>query len=138
MAAFFFVLNGAGWKYGQNVAAQDPVYLQATTTCLNAIIVMQIVNVFLCRSATRSAFSTGLLGNGLIVLGVIWEIALLMLINYTPWGNSLLGTGAIAEKVWAFIIPFGAGMFILEELRKWLARRRLLSAPSRGIASSSD
>ena len=60
MAAFFFVLNGAGWKYGQNLAAQDPVYLQATTACLSAIIVMQIVNVFLCRSATRSVFSTGL------------------------------------------------------------------------------
>ncbi len=54
MAAFFFVLNGAGWKYGQSLAAQDPVYLQATTACLSAIVVMQIVNVFLCRSATRS------------------------------------------------------------------------------------
>jgi len=26
------------------------------------------------------------------------------------------------------IIPFAAGILILEELRKWLARRRLLSA----------
>ena len=79
MAAFFFVLDGAGWKYGQNLAAQDPVYLQATTACLSAIIVMQIVNVFLCRSATRSVFSTGLLGNTLIILGVLSEIAILAL-----------------------------------------------------------
>src|SRR5450759_2719500 len=81
MAAFFFVLNIAGWKYGQNLAAKDPVYLQATTACLSAIIVMQIVNVFLCRSATRSLFSTGLLGNALIILGVMSEIAILLLIN---------------------------------------------------------
>ena len=131
MAAFFFVLNGAGWKYGQNLAAQDPVYLQATTACLSAIIVMQIVNVFLCRSATRSVFSTGLLGNALIIFGVISEIAILLLINYTPWGNSLLGTAPIGEEVWGFVIPFAAGMFILEELRKWLARKRLLSPSSR-------
>ena len=49
---------------------------------------MQIVNVFLCRSATRSTFSVGLLGNSLIGWGVILEIALILLIDYTPWGNS--------------------------------------------------
>ena len=71
------------------------VYLQATTACLSAIIVMQIVNVFLCRSATRSVFSTGLRGNTLIIIGVISEIAILLVITYTPWGNSLLGTAPI-------------------------------------------
>jgi calcium-translocating P-type ATPase len=122
MAAFFFVLDGAGWKYGQNLSAQDPVYLQATTACLSAIILMQIVNVFLCRSATRSVFSTGLRGNALIVLGVISEILILLLINYTSWGNSLLATAPIGMEVWGFVIPFAAGMLVLEELRKWLAR----------------
>jgi magnesium-transporting ATPase (P-type) len=124
MAAFFFVLNGAGWTYGQSLAAQDPVYLQATTACLSAIIVMQIVNVFLCRSATRSVFSTGLLGNTLIIWGVTSEIALLLFIVYTPWGNTLLGTAPIGAEVWGFILPFGAGLFVLEELRKALARTR--------------
>ena len=61
MAAFFFVLHGSGWTYGQRHAASDPVYLRATTACLSAIIVMQIVNVYLCRSSVRSVFSTGLL-----------------------------------------------------------------------------
>ena len=134
MAAFFFVLNIAGWKYGQNLAAKDPVYLQATTACLSAIIVMQIVNVFPCRSATRSLFSTGLRGNRLIIIGVISEITILLLIAYTPWGNSLLGTAPVGEKVWRIIIPFAIGMFLLEELRKWLARRRLLSLSSRSDA----
>ena len=128
MAAFFFMLNSAGWKYGQTLASNDPAYLQATTACLTAIIVMQIVNVFLCRSATRSVFSTGLLGNALIIVGVLSEIAILLLISYTPWGNSLLGTAPVGEKVWAVVIPFAAGMILLEELRKWLARRRLFNA----------
>lgn len=47
-----------------------------------------------------------------------------LLINYTPWGNSLLGAAPIGQGVWVFVIPFAAGMFILEELRKWLARKR--------------
>lgn len=137
MAAFFFVLTGAGWNYGQSLATQDPVYLQATTACLSAIIVMQTVNVFLCRSDIRSAFSTGLLGNRLIVWGVTSEIALLLLIVYAPWGNSLLGTAAIGAEVWGFIMPFGAGMFVLEELRKALARKRMRNPSFRSGASSS-
>jgi calcium-translocating P-type ATPase len=136
MAAFFFVLNGAGWKYGQVLAVLDPVYLQATTACLSTIIVMQIVNVFLCRSATRSVFSTGLLGNSMIMLGVMSEIAVLVLVNYTPWVNSLLGTAPIGQDVWAFIVPFATGMFLLEELRKWLARRSLLGPTPRSGAVS--
>ena len=131
MAAFFFVLHAAGWNYGQELAPQDPLYLQATTACLSAIIVMQIVNVFLCRSASRSVFSTGLLGNRLIIWGVALEIALLLLINYTPWGNSLLGTSPVAGAVWLFIIPFAAGMFVLEELRKWLVRGPLADRSAR-------
>ena len=131
MAAFFFVLGGAGWKYAQSLAPRDPLYLQATTACLSTIIVMQIVNVFLCRNATRSVFSTGFLGNKLIIFGVISESAILLLVNYTPWANFLLGTAPIGEAVWGLIIPFAAGMLILEELRKWFARKRLLGAFSR-------
>ena len=137
MAAFFFVLNGAGWRYGQPLAAEDPVYLQATTACLSTIIVMQIVNVFLCRSATRSVVSTGFLGNALIILGVMSEMVILLLINYTPWGNALLGTAPIGHEVWGFVIPFATGMFILEELRKWLVRKRLLNPSSRSGPGSS-
>ena len=126
MAAFFFVLNSAGWKYGQNLSTNNPVYLQATTACLSTIIIMQIVNVFLCRSDTRSVFSTGIFGNPLIILGVISEIVILLAINYTPWGNSLLGTAPLGADVWGYVIPFAAGMFILEEVRKWIVRKKLL------------
>ncbi|HEX8874037.1 MAG TPA: cation-transporting P-type ATPase, partial [Nitrosospira sp.] len=49
MAAFFYVLHGGGWHYGQPLAAGSTLYLQATTACLSTIIVMQVMNVFLCR-----------------------------------------------------------------------------------------
>ncbi len=132
MAAFFFVLKGAGWTYGQNLAPNDPVYLTATTACLSAIIVMQIVNVFLCRSSVRSVFATGVFNNRLIVWGVVLEIVLLVAIDYTPWGNVLLGTAAVPGELWLFMVPFAAGMLVLEELRKWIVRRTLRSGPRIG------
>ena len=118
MTAFFFVLHRAGWRYGQPMAIHDPLYLRATTACFSAIVVLQIVNVFLCRSATRSIFSTGILGNALIWGGVIVEIGLVVLIDYTAWGNLILGTAPIGANVWFFLIPCAAGMLVAEEVRK--------------------
>ncbi|MBI3343770.1 MAG: cation-transporting P-type ATPase [Gammaproteobacteria bacterium] len=124
MAAFFFVLYGGGWAYGQPLTTDDPLYMQATAATLSAIVAMQIVNVFLCRSPSRSVLSTGLRGNRLIVWGVVLELALILLIDYTPWGNALLGTAPVAREVWLFLIPFAAGILMLEELRKWYVRGR--------------
>jgi calcium-translocating P-type ATPase len=137
MGAFFFVLHSGGWKYGEILGAHEALYMQATTACLSAIIVMQIVNVFLCRHTTRSVFSTGLRGNALIIWGVALEIALLLLINYTPLGNIILGTAPISARVWPFVIPFAIAMLALEELRKLFVRRRqkLVSVISPDISS---
>jgi sodium/potassium-transporting ATPase subunit alpha len=125
MAAFFFVLLGGGWSYGQNLATDDPLYLRATTACLSAIIVLQIVNVFLCRSSVRSVFSTGLFDNRLIVWGVVLEIVLALIINYTAMGNWLLNTAPVPGELWLLLISSAAGMLALEELRKWTVRKIL-------------
>jgi magnesium-transporting ATPase (P-type) len=76
MAAYFFVLLDGGWSYGKNLTSNDPLYLSATTACLSAIIVMQVFNVFVCRSSVKSVFATSLLDNRLIVWGVAVEIGM--------------------------------------------------------------
>jgi magnesium-transporting ATPase (P-type) len=124
VSAFFFVLRRAGWEYGQPLAATDPLYLQGTTACLSAIIAMQVVNVYLCRSERASVFAASFIGNRLILLGLAVEIALILAIDYTTWGNRWFGTAPIPLSVWLFVLPFAAAMLALEEGRKWLARVR--------------
>ena len=124
MAAFFFVLHGGAWQYGNVLDSHANLYLQATTACLSAIIAMQVVNVFLCRHPTLSAFSRGHRRNRLIWYGIGFELLLLLLIDYTPWGNALFGTAPLTSEVWLFIIPFAPGMLLLEELRKAVVRRK--------------
>lgn len=123
MAAFFFVLLGGGWTYGQSLLPLDPLYLQATTACLTAIILMQVANVFLCRSESGSAFAFGFFNNPLIWAGIVVELLLILMIVYSPLGNRFFGTAPIALAVWLFVIPFALGMLALEEVRKWLVRR---------------
>ena len=124
MAAFFFVLRSGGWHWGYMPSTHDPLYLQATTACLSAIVVMQIANVFLCRSERDPLHQRRFMSNKLILAGVMMEISLIALIAYTPWGNAVFGTAPIPLTVWLFIIPFAFGMLALEELRKWFVRSR--------------
>jgi len=123
LAAFFFVLKGAGWSYGETFGHQDPRYLQATTACLVAIVLSQIINVFLCRHSSRSSFRLGPTGNPLLLWGVFLEVGLILFIVYTPWGNVWFGTAPMTDKVWLFIIPLVFVMGSAEEARKWLSRR---------------
>jgi magnesium-transporting ATPase (P-type) len=127
MAAFFYVLHGAGWQYGQTLARDNPIYLRATTACLSAIIVMQVMNVFLCKHPDRPLFRSPLFNNRLILVGILLEIALILFIDYTPWGNDVFGTAPIELDVWLFTLPFALGMLLMEEMRKGLAR--LMAAP---------
>jgi magnesium-transporting ATPase (P-type) len=127
MAAFFFVLNLGGWEYGQALAKTESLYLQATTACLAAIVVTQGVNVFLCRHPRESAFAFGLNSNPLILWGIAIELALILAIAYTPWGNVAFGTAPIGAEAWLFMLPFAAAMLALEEGRKAFMRRRAVS-----------
>jgi len=123
MGAYFFVLYRGGWSYGQSLTDHDALYLSATTACLSGIIVMQIFNVFLCRSSWRSIMSTGLFDNRLIVLGVMLEIFLAGVINYTWLGNFLLDAAPVPSALWGLLIVSGIVMLVLEEFRKAIWRR---------------
>ena len=118
MAAFFYVLGQHGWHYGQMLAANDPVYLEATTACLAAIVVTQIVNLFLCRSERQSVLATARLRNRLILVGLAAEISLILAAIYTASGQHWFGTAPLAVETWLFILPFAALMLLLEEARK--------------------
>jgi calcium-translocating P-type ATPase len=118
MAVFFFVLHAAGWQYGVDLDRLDPLYLQATSACLATIVVMQMVNVFLCRHPTKSSLAFGFFGNHYLLLGLAAELGVILFIIYTPAGQWLFGTAAIGAEVWLLALAGAALMWALEEGRK--------------------
>jgi magnesium-transporting ATPase (P-type) len=125
MAAFFFVLMRGGWHYGEPLAATAELYLTATTACFAAIVVMQVVNVFVCRDARRSVFTSGIFGNRLLLWGIAFEVVLAAAIVYTPPGQEIFGTAPLDVGIWLFMLPFALVLLLLEEARKWVVRRRI-------------
>ncbi|HEY6611470.1 MAG TPA: HAD-IC family P-type ATPase, partial [Pseudomonas sp.] len=131
MSLFFLVLAWGGWDYGSPLARLDPLYLQATGACLAAIVVMQVANLLACRSPTESALNTGVRGNPLLLWGIACELLLIGAIIYTPLGQTLFGTAALPVEAWLAMLPFAAGLLLLEELRKgWMRRRRSRVPPA--------
>jgi sodium/potassium-transporting ATPase subunit alpha len=123
MAVFFFVLNAAGWHCGINLGNADPLYLQATSACLATIVVMQMMNLFLCRHPSRSTFAFGLFSNPYLLLGLAAELGVILFIVYTSAGNWLFATAPISTDVWLMALGGATLMGALEELRKaWLRR----------------
>ena len=112
-------------RHGTPLDRSDPLYLQATSACLATIVVMQMMNIFLCRHPLKSSLSFGLFANPYIVLGLAAEIGMILFILYTPVGNWLFGTAPLGLEPWLLALACAALMWILEEGRKaW--RRRLV------------
>jgi calcium-translocating P-type ATPase len=130
MVVFFYVLEAAGWHYGVVLDRADPLYLQATSACLATIVVMQMMNVILCRHPFKSSLAVGLSGNRYILLGLVAELGVILFIIYTPAGNWLFGTAPIGGTAWLLALAGAVLMWVLEEGRKaWL--RRMLAAAAR-------
>ncbi|MFZ2855070.1 MAG: cation-translocating P-type ATPase C-terminal domain-containing protein, partial [Rhodocyclaceae bacterium] len=128
LGAFFFVLDGSGWRYGDLLPSTDPGYLAATSACFAGIVIAQMINVFLCRHPLQSALRFRPFSNPLLLAGLAIELALLLLIIYTPWGNVLFGTAPLAGEVWLLVLPLALLMGGLEEARKAFVRWRLAKA----------
>ena len=122
MAVFFLVLGQGGWQYGGILPPGDPLYLQATTACLMAIVLAQVANLFVCRHPVLPAWRFPLLENRLLLAGLGVELGLLLLIVYTPWGNTLFGTAPPTPDVWLMAAPFAFLLLVAEEVRKALVR----------------
>jgi magnesium-transporting ATPase (P-type) len=132
LTAFYFVLCQGGWRPGVQLEPNDMTFtnllhLKAMTMVYVGIVVLQIANVFSCRSEKYSAFKFGFFSNKLILLGIILELILVPIIIYTPFFQKIFQTTGLGLKEWGILFVFMAIVFFLEELRKALSRKRALS-----------
>ena len=63
-----------------------------------------------------------IIAQGGVAAGIAVEIALMLVIAYTPIGNAVFGAAPIDGQAWLYMIPFAAAMLAAEEARKWVVR----------------
>jgi sodium/potassium-transporting ATPase subunit alpha len=121
MFMFFLVLHLGGWRYGHDLAANDPLYRSATGVTLVSVVFAQIGNLIGRRYETRSGLDRGLFRNPLFVIGVALELAFVVAVVYLPPVGRALGTGPIQPWLVGLAAPV---LFLADWLRKRLAARR--------------
>lgn len=126
MLAFFMVYLLNGWPRVP-MALSGPVYQQATTMTLAAIVFCQIGAVMNCRTERLSVFHIGLFANKRILKGIAFEIVLVILLMYVPFLQNVFNTAPVGLKEWLFLIVLPFPILFIEEARKaYLNKHRTL------------
>jgi len=122
-AAFFTVLSAGGWRWGEELLPDTPLYAQATAAFLTAIIFGQIGNVQACRTARLSALPLLRRFNPWIAGGIAFELLFVAAILTIPTLQPLFTVAPFPAQAWVWIIAAPLLLFAVTEIRKgWLRR----------------
>jgi len=119
----FLILYKGGWHWGIDLPIDNTLLHQATTATFLGIVIMQVANVFACRTQSDSVFKGGIFSNKIILWGILVEIILSAFIIYHPWGNKIFSSAPIPFTTWLILIPFALLLFSAEELRKLITMK---------------
>jgi magnesium-transporting ATPase (P-type) len=124
MSAYFFLNWLNGWP-GVPLAAEGTlIYRMATTMTLAGVVATQVGAVIGCRTNRASIFRIGLFTNRLVLWGIVVELTLLGILIYTPFLQPIFNTAPIGLREWAYLFAWTPVIFLLDELRKAILRRR--------------
>jgi len=125
MIAFFAFLMASDWHWGDAEAPTAFAGAQATTIVFLGIVLMQVGNAFACRTERVSVFKIGLFSNRFLLVGIVFEVLFAAALIYVPFLQSVFGTAPIPGHRWWLFIAFVPVIFLAEEGRKAIVRRRV-------------
>ena len=126
-SAFLGVLWAAGWHPGDATGSGSALhedYLTATTMTFAGIVACQIGTAMAARTDRVSLLSIGVLGNRLLLAGILFEVALAAAVIYLPSAQDLLGTRPLGAGQLAFLATFPPVVWGADELYRGVRRRR--------------
>ena len=125
MAAFYFQYwTHSYWGQWLNLPSSGPLYESATAMALACVVTTQIGNLFAQRTERTSVLRIGLFGNRLLWLGIVSELAIIVLIVYAPPLQRIIGTNAFSPSNWLFLFAWAPLLLIADECRKLTLRWR--------------
>jgi magnesium-transporting ATPase (P-type) len=124
MTSFFLGFVFGGWRPFSPLPDAGTAYLQATTMTQTAIVMGQVGAGQAMRTDRRSVFSIGLTTNRFLVVGIAVELALAVALVYVPGLNGVFHQAPIPWWWWIPLLVWAPVVFLAEEARKALVRRR--------------
>lgn len=122
---YFAVLFEGGWSFGEQLASNNPLYMQSITAFFSAVVICQIANVFTSRTRYQSVFTVGLFSNPMVLIGIASELLILALIIWNPAANLIFNTSPLDLRYLLFSVPFAVLLLLIDEFRKYLLRKNV-------------
>ena len=129
MYGYFWQLFRHGWHWG--ITGDNPLFApgslyqrEAATMVFLGIVIMQVANVFACRTERVSVFHVGFFSNRMVFAGIAFELVFAALLIYVPFLQKIFGTAPIGPEGWLVLFAFTPLVFLVEEARKAFVRRK--------------
>jgi len=99
---------------------------KAWTISLTTLAVFQWFNAWNCRSESKSIFQMNPFSNKFLVGATTTVIFLQLFAVYNPFMHKFLHTTPLLFSEWLIIIPVTGSIILVEEIRKFFYRRKLI------------
>jgi magnesium-transporting ATPase (P-type) len=122
MAAFFAVFLAAGWRPGDSFP--ESALAAASGAAFATVVLAQTANAFACRSATRPVWRMPLMGNKLLVVAAIVELAIAAVFLLLPPVAEVLGHQSPTGAGWAIALGAIPLILVADAIHKFVRRAK--------------
>ena len=97
--------------------------VEARTTVVNVIVMVEIFYLLNCRSLLHSIFAINFWSNRWIFIGIAGMLGAQTLLTHTPMMNRLFHTAPMDLPSWLYVTGVGLAAALIVEFEKWLRLR---------------
>jgi len=117
-----FMAAGTLWVFTSELVTDG--IQKAQTLGFTTMAMFQIFNALNCRSRDKSVFKIGLFSNKYLIAAIVLSMALQFMATELSFFQTALGTVSLSLHEWATIFAVSCTVFLADELRKLVKRRR--------------
>lgn len=117
------ILAGAFGAFLWEQQVRGKSLIEARTTVVNVIVVVECFYLLNCRCLLHSMFFVGLWTNRAIYGGIAAMLAAQLLLTHTPIMNRLFHTAPLDAASWLYIFGVGLAVYCIVEFEKWVRRK---------------
>jgi cation-transporting P-type ATPase F len=117
------ILAGAFGAFLWEQQVRGKNVIEARTTVINVIVMVECFYLLNCRSLLHSMFRVGVFGNLWVFAGIAAMLGAQVLFTHAPIMNRLFHTAPLDAASWLYITGVGLAAYCVVELEKWVRRR---------------
>jgi magnesium-transporting ATPase (P-type) len=122
MGACLATWHAGGWHYGQQLAADDPVYMSGTTMVFAGIAIAQIGTMLALRTTRASLLSVGLRSNDWVWASMLAQVGIVSALVFVPAAGAFFGTVPLTAAEFAVLATLAVLVLLADESRKAVMR----------------